>query len=92
MPDDLTERNVDVDIFKIVDLCPTNEHFVDHGITPSAVKKVLKIYNSILLVTTPQYCAYFMKVLYGAMIRPTKEKYNLSSTKHFGDIYHEQDC
>ena len=43
-------------------------------------------------LTTPQYCAYFTKVLYGAMIRPTKEKYNLSSTKHFGDIYHEQDC
>ena len=49
-------------------------------------------HNSNLQVTTPQYCAYFMKVLYGAMIRPTKEKYNLSSTKHFGDIYHEQDC
>ncbi len=29
--------------------------------------------NSILLVSIPQYCAYFTKAPYSAMIRPTKE-------------------
>ena len=30
--------------------------------------------NSFLLVTTPQYCAYFTKSLCGFMIEPSKEK------------------
>lgn len=34
--------------------------------------------NSIFLVTTTQYCAYFTNGLYGVIIRATKEKCKLS--------------